>query len=607
MPRRSPLLIMLLFAAVACESATEPTPQSLNALASIAINDGATGGLDGFYFLPPLVKNPIHGGTFDAGLQPVVEVCRTAACEAPLHASFSMTQGAGSELVRVVERDEHYIVNWHSGTSGARAGQRYRVRVRVNNVVLGHADVVVVSSGRKATAVRSDGSIALVAGQTLPVKVRIETGIVGGVVVSPAEATVGVGETQQFSAALQDLHGQPIVGPTIQWSSNDVDVATVDANGLATGAAVGTVAVIAASGPASGSAVLSVNGAQSDAFVTTWNTNLGAGTTVTLALAGQVDATIDWGDGTVTSVNTPGPHVHDYGIDGIYTVSVTGSVSGYNGRLRGGAVAERAKLIGVDSWGRVGFTSMSGAFHQAVNLLAVPSHSDGLEAVTDMSFMFYAASAFNHDIGGWNTSNVTDMQAMFNVALAFNHDIGGWNTSNVTDMQSMFHAAVAFNQDIGRWNTTNVTTMARMFQSALAFNQDIGGWNTSNVTDMQSMFLFSLAFNQDIGGWNTANVTNMFYMFSRASAFNQDIGGWNTANVTSMSSMFSGASAFNQDIGGWNTANVTSMLSMFNGASAFNRDLSGWCVTQIPSPPLNFDGAASSWVLPRPVWGTCPG
>ncbi len=61
-------------------------------------------------------------------------------------------------------------------------------------------------------------------------------------------------------------------------------------------------------------------------FVTTWDTSLGPGTTVTLALADEVDATIDWGDGTVEAVTTPGPHVHDYGIDGTYTVSVTGDL-----------------------------------------------------------------------------------------------------------------------------------------------------------------------------------------------------------------------------------------------------------------------------------------
>lgn len=60
-------------------------------------------------------------------------------------------------------------------------------------------------------------------------------------------------------------------------------------------------------------------------FVTTWDTSLGDGTTVTLALAGTVDITINWGDGTITYVNTPGPHTHDYVTDGIYTVSVTDS------------------------------------------------------------------------------------------------------------------------------------------------------------------------------------------------------------------------------------------------------------------------------------------
>ncbi|MCK4957900.1 MAG: SUMF1/EgtB/PvdO family nonheme iron enzyme, partial [Planctomycetes bacterium] len=121
------------------------------------------------------------------------------------------------------------------------------------------------------------------------------------------------------------------------------------------------------------------------AFVTIWDTSLGDGTTVTLALAGTVDATIDWGDGTDTYVNTPGPHVHDYGADGIYTVSVTGSVTAYNSMDHGGTNSERNKLVSVDSWGQLGFTSMSEAFRWCENLVSVPSTSDGLEDVTDMS------------------------------------------------------------------------------------------------------------------------------------------------------------------------------------------------------------------------------
>jgi len=394
------------------------------------------------------------------------------------------------------------------------------------------------------------------------------------------------------------------------------------------------------------------NDESSSHFVTTWDTSFGWDATVTLALAGEVDAEIDWGDGTDPEhVTTTGP-THDYGTHGIYTVSVTGSATAYDSCNIGG---DGYKLISVDSWGRLGFTSMKYAFYLCRNLVSVPATSDGLKAVTDMDSMFSSASSFNGDIGGWDTSSVTNMRLMFWGADAFNQDIGSWDTSNVTTMDRMFHETRAFNQDIGgwdtssvgdmsgmfayayafngtigSWDTSSVINMSSMFSSAHSFNQDIGSWDTSNVIYMRGMFGRASAFNQDIGGWDTSSVTDMGYMFDGADSFNQDIGGWDTSNViymrgmfrwayafngtigswdTSsvryMSLMFAGTDMFNQDIGGWDTSSVTNMDYMFRDASSFNQDLSGWCVELIPVEPTDFDDGATSWTLPdsRPIWG----
>jgi surface protein len=309
--------------------------------------------------------------------------------------------------------------------------------------------------------------------------------VVATVAVTPATSEAVVGGETQLAAVLRDAANNVITGPTVYWTSSAEGVATVDGTGKVTGVSPGVATITATSQWRSGTAQVTVAPPVPGAFVTKWDTNLGDGTTVTLALAGTVNATIHWGDGTTQHVTTAGPHVHDYGTDGIYTVSVTGSVSAYNSWVHGAdshyAVSEHGKLVSVESWGAVGFTSLFGAFHLAINLNSVPATSAGIENVTDMGAMFSGATAFN----------------------------------------------------------------------------------------------------QNIGSWNTGEVRYMDYMFSDATAFNQDIRGWNTAKVTNMD-------------------------EMFRDATAFNQNLSGWCVSLIPAAPASFDAGASSWVLARPAWGTCP-
>ena len=368
----------------------------------------------------------------------------------------------------------------------------------------------------------------------------------------------------------------------------------------------------------------------------TWNT-LGACSTITIPLTGDVNATIEWGDGdteTVTTASLAGnlPE-HDYGTAGSSStnVKITGTFTGWDGW----STMTNSCLTKVDSWGDgTGTTSMSGAFYDATNLTEVTRIP---KTATDISYIFYD-SPFNGDISRWDTSNVETMEGAFNYATQFSGDISGWDTprltntaymfaqsgfsgdlsdwdmSGVTTINNMFSES-PFNGDVSGWDTSSVEDMGYAFSKATNFNGDISEWETGSVTDMRSMFAFASAYNpsgaRSIGSWDTSAVTNMTGMFSHSS-FNDNIGGWDTSNVTMMSATFAVNPAFNQNLSEWNTSKVTNMSSMFDGATAFNsplvQDGTGWNTSNVTTMQWMFKGATSfnqninSWDVSKAVY-----
>jgi surface protein len=152
------------------------------------------------------------------------------------------------------------------------------------------------------------------------------------------------------------------------------------------------------------------------------------------------------------------------------------------------AMFYRAQVFNKDigEWKTSSVTDMNGMFLGATSFNKDIGGWD-TSLVADMGNMFSEAKTF--DNGGqpldWNTTTIepAGLIAMFYHAEAFNqplfttHGLG-----EATNLESMFNGATAFDQDIGGWNTGAVTNMSYMFYLAGAFNQDIGGWSVEQVT-----------------------------------------------------------------------------------------------------------------------------
>ncbi|SRR6266851_3888842 len=84
---------------------------------------------------------------------------------------------------------------------------------------------------------------------------------VASVMVSPATASVTVGQTVQLTATPKDANGNPLSGRSITWATNNAGVATVSGSGLVPGVAVGSATITATSEGKNGTAAIVVTAA----------------------------------------------------------------------------------------------------------------------------------------------------------------------------------------------------------------------------------------------------------------------------------------------------------------------------------------------------------
>ena len=313
--------------------------------------------------------------------------------------------------------------------------------------------------------------------------------------------------------------------------------------------------------------------------------------TIALPFTGDLDARIDWGDGSVDSWTTGQTPTHTYSSAGSRIIEVTNIATRFGS---GNTTWIGAKCItSVVQWGDLGITSLSGALSGATNLTSVP---DWLPAsVTDISFMFDGATSFNGRIGNWETAANTSLEGTFRGATSFNQSLNTWNTAAVTNFAETFSGASAFNRPLNNWTTPLATTFRAMFKNATAFNQPVN-IDPTNANDASEMFRGASAFNQYFAMWPNhqgANAgTTLKGMFRDASAFNQRID-WNTYGITDMSDMFRGATMFNGYVNSMQMQTVTDASHMFDGATSFNGDVTQWQTWSLQTTNSMFRGATS--------------
>lgn len=391
-------------------------------------------------------------------------------------------------------------------------------------------------------------------------------------------------------------------------------------------------------------------------FITTWKTDNPGETNDNQIMipttGGGYNYDVDWGDGNVDT-NVIGNITHTYTTPGTYMVSISGAFPRiyFNGAGFFGDDTDFEKILTVEQWGDIAWTSMVKAFSGCENLRINATDTPDLSLVTDMGQMFEEASALNDDINSWDVSNVTNMSGLFEEATSYNQPLNTWNVSNVSDMGSMlsFTALSTDNYDqtlIGWESLGALQTGVNLGADGLiyclgetarndlifTFGWNITGdalscpapfvttWEILNNGDQITIPTTGGGYNYDVD-WGDASTDvgvtgNISHTYATAGTYTVSISGtfpriffngsgsnrnriqtieqWGDNPWTSMNSAFQGCTNLSINaVDVPDLSNVTDMTEMFRGATSLNQDINSWDVGNVTDMTALFRGAFS--------------
>lgn len=188
-----------------------------------------------------------------------------------------------------------------------------------------------------------------------------------------------------------------------------------------------------------------VRNAQPKPFQYILKTNGGS---VTLALNGWTNISIDWGDGNKATL--PGGQTrgfHEYSDNTERTIVVTGVLLSPEAPTQTQTISG-SLITEIVDW--------NNGLPQAVQLTGLTSLIKVPDYIpsywTTLEGLFKDCSPINDvNITKWNTRNITSMSDLFYGCSVFNQPIGSWDVSSVKNIDNMFYGCFTFNQDLSGW------------------------------------------------------------------------------------------------------------------------------------------------------------
>ncbi len=141
--------------------------------------------------------------------------------------------------------------------------------------------------------------------------------------------------------------------------------------------------------------VISQAGFDYDAFIIGLNVK-NVNLTARLPFDKAINATIDWGDGTIEENVTTAMPQHTYTDPDYYVVSVKGTVPSLNSERINldGKYSQMYQITEIFNWGRTGLTAVNRAFYGCEYLEKIPSDPNGAFAnITSLDEMLYGCSS----------------------------------------------------------------------------------------------------------------------------------------------------------------------------------------------------------------------